>query len=247
MEKQPGCISIHSHDREPTADCWSQGWRWVEERKDLVWLWGLTTALCLSLPLSSPAFLLVSESGHSRLLRVPSPCTGDAEGALTTQLSTCFPPAPSPGLVRGPHLPLPLRALGGVGQGRDWRGARTSDHGAIRDLLNEALLLQLTDLEVEGSSAARQRQQLPQQQRQGQSGRPRSAPCQPGPGASCPARPRHFPRRAGGPLRPACGDCELAHRLQIPGAPERPRPRRVPANPALRTGHASSQPASEAL
>lgn len=78
----------------------------------------------------------------------------------------------------------------------------TYDHGAIEDLLKEALLLQLTGLEVERAPAARQRQQLPQQQRQGQSGCPRSAPSQPGTGAgpraSCPAAPATFPGESEG-------------------------------------------------
>lgn len=215
----------------------------------MVWLWGLTTALCLSLPLSSPAFLLLSGSGSL----LPPPCSQPLHrqwrGCFDHTAVHLFPTRALPGAdPAGPisHSLSGLRMW--VGQGRDWRGARTYDHGAIRDLLNEALLLQLTDLEVEGSAAARQRQQLPQQQRQGQSGCPRSAPSQPGTGpgprASCPAGPRHFPRRAGGPLHPACGDCELAHRLQIPGAPARPRPRRVPANP--RCGRATRAPSPPA-
>ena len=143
-----------------------------------------------------------------------------------------------PELVPRRPIPSPLRTLG-AGRARPGvAGARTYDHGTIGDLLDEALLFQLADLEVERAPVAHERQQLPQQQRQGHTGCLSSAPfpprASPGPSSSSPAGPRHFPRRVHRSPRVGCGDCELARRLQLPGATAHsrlPSPPRGQASP----------------
>lgn len=204
------------------------------------------------LPLSSPlqpCFSAVTGSGSVLPLPpCPQPLHRQWRGALTTQLSACFPslpPPPGPEVI--PRAPSPIPSQGSglwvVGKAGLARAPMTYDHGAIEDLLNEALLLQLTGLEVERAPAARQRQQLPQQQRQGQSGCPCSAPSQPGTGAgprACVPQPRHFPRRVGGSLRPACGDCEQRTDCESPEC------QRALPQARSRTRVAAPQPASKA-
>ena len=217
---------------------------------------GFTTALRLSPSLSCPAFLLSSGSGSDLPPRRPPTPAQATERMLCPHCCPpishpCPPPAAEgrygPELIPRGLIPIPSQDSGcGEGKARTLgagraRLARTYDHCAIGDLLDEALLLQLADLEVECASAARERQQLPQQQRQ-QSGCPRSAPslpgAGPGPNASRPAGPRHLPSRVRGCL---CGACETANSGTDYKSQEPPR------GLALRRGHASSHPTSEAL
>lgn len=193
--------------------------------------------------LPSPAPLLCHHSSlvQTSLLGAPIPGTGKRKDALARLLST-HPSEPYPrqgredmGLSWCHPFPSPLRTLG-AGRARPGLAeTRTYDHGTVGDLLDEALLLQLADLEVERVPGAHQRQQLPQQQRQGHTGCPRCAPsppgASPGPSSSRPAGPRHLPGRVLRSPRGACGDCKLAYGLQLPGALAWPRPRRVPADP----------------
>lgn len=58
-------------------------------------------------------------------------------------------------------IPLPSQDSGCRERKAGKAGARTYDHGTIGDLLDEALLFQLADLEVEGAPVAHKRQQLP--------------------------------------------------------------------------------------